>query len=356
MIDQLTEVLELSPKEAFVVNTDVSSGQGIHWITMKVGDHGVVYVVDSLGRKNLRPHDELMLKAFADTGLTPQWYPGVFQYEDSSLCGWFAIFCARLINKYPLDPPFKLIKDVFGYTADDGDIHQLIKSFGLERGHRLDHVLDELPETYEGSGIRGHLQGLLKALLGERDNLKPSVRKSLELDGNVPIQRIFIGREPVNSTVTSLLRVLNNISNFKGSFDQLFHLYVVLRLKNGKTYRLEKNQTIALYEYHPSEAVETQPIPLGDPYLTMNLLLANAISRKGKQAIFHYDAFSTNCQRFVLDVLSASQVPVPAHVVSFILQDVKDISPSWVKRLTGSATSLASRLNLVEEGYGVSLA
>jgi hypothetical protein len=64
-------------------------------------------------------------------GYKIDFYNGDFQYKDNSMCGYFAIFICRLINKYKLSisKTKKLIYKYFGDDADDNDIKILIDHF-----------------------------------------------------------------------------------------------------------------------------------------------------------------------------------------------------------------------------------
>ena len=62
------------------------------------------------------------------------WYDGKFQYDDSSLCGWFAIAIAKNLEEAgSIDNAIFIVKDLFGRQPDDGDVRTLIKMFGLSK-------------------------------------------------------------------------------------------------------------------------------------------------------------------------------------------------------------------------------
>lgn len=137
---------KLREDEAIVVNTDVSHSAGIHWICMMLHDD-VVYIVDPLGYKNItqRPYDDKMLQEIKDEGYDVLFYNGKFQFSNSSLCGYFSIAVARELNKLSEVTPdtiYKCVDDMFGTTADVGDVNTLIKMFGLQSANALDTQLD----------------------------------------------------------------------------------------------------------------------------------------------------------------------------------------------------------------------
>ena len=138
-VDNFSDLL--NQKDAFIINTDLDSGGGIHWITLFVRD-GICYIVDSLGPDNKRPNDKIMFKIIKDSDLKYQLYPHSFQYGDSSFCGWFAIYTCVLINRNKNADVFELIHDVFGDDADDSDIEVLINAFGMNGKNTLDKKYD----------------------------------------------------------------------------------------------------------------------------------------------------------------------------------------------------------------------
>lgn len=80
----------------------------------------------------MRPYDKIMFKTIKDAGYSYKLYPGEMQYADNSMCGYFAIFIAKqLQNIQSGSDIFPIVKNIFGITADDGDINILLKYFKL---------------------------------------------------------------------------------------------------------------------------------------------------------------------------------------------------------------------------------
>lgn len=137
-IDTIQSKLRLH--HPLIVNTDLSSGGGIHWFVLYPTANKVV-VIDSLGQYNERPYDNVMLEQIG----RHVFYPGRYQYDNSNQCGWFAIYVAKLLETHQpttVREVFKLVKQAFGRTADDGDLRKLIKAFGKGSGNRIDKIFD----------------------------------------------------------------------------------------------------------------------------------------------------------------------------------------------------------------------
>jgi hypothetical protein len=197
--------------------------------------------------------------------------------------------------------------------------------------------------------------GILMAIRGTRTNLAPAVRKQLEQFGGVEITGMSVVRHVIQAYVSKFIKIANKISKYapKIIHDKLFHLFLVCKLANGMSIRLEKNEMIGLRPYIPEtgdESVIILNVPRG---LTLNSLIQGAIKSVGPERVFHYDAFTNNCQRFVLDVLEDA-LPISQTVRDFIMQDVSELAPHWVKRLGHFFTDLFNRMKTIVQGKGYS--
>ena len=126
----MVDNIKLSYKEPLIMNTDISSGPGIHWIVLYPVDK-VCYIFDPLGENNFRPYDKIMIEKINEYNLKIKFYPGRIQFKNSNLCGYFSIMIAKYLKKYEPDEPFKIINELFGLKPDNNDIKQLIKHFGV---------------------------------------------------------------------------------------------------------------------------------------------------------------------------------------------------------------------------------
>lgn len=144
MIDNF--INKLKENRAIVVNTDINAGAGVHWVTMILHD-GTVYIIDPLGEKNIsqRPYDDIMFKAIEDANYDVLMYPGKFQDPRSSLCGFFSIYTAKILNKLKDVNPetiYDTVDKAFGLSADRNDVDKLMEGFGLKSQNTLDTILD----------------------------------------------------------------------------------------------------------------------------------------------------------------------------------------------------------------------
>lgn len=241
-----------------------------------------------------------------------------------------------------------------------------------------------------------HWRGLVAAMRGTRTNLKPAARRMLETYGNLPILKLQVMRRPLSQKVSVLMNLFGvdkyhkptsseasaavattgsgyrtRVGGDAGTrlhrviaqprlrvggaggvaHDQLFHLFFVANLGSANIV-LEKNEDINLGIYKPNQLDEAVTIPTPSGYTLMKLL-STAIERVPAARLFHYDAFSTNCQRFVIDVIDANRLPISTAARSFILQDVGQLARPWQKKLTSFFTSLANRGKMAIQGEGL---
>lgn len=205
--------------------------------------------------------------------------------------------------------------------------------------------------VYAGFDIMQHIEGIRKALEGIRMNFKPSMRELLKKVGQIPIIKIYVCRRPLSSKFSTIINFINK----KETHDKLFHLFLILELQDGQKIMLEKNEDLNIANYKKSNVDEVIEIQSYNQTMmkTINELLKNAIDTYGNKKIFEYDAFSTNCQQFVIDILGGSNIMIDNTTKNFILQDVKDLVPSWAQRLAHGVTSFYNRLKMMIQGYGL---
>lgn len=209
----------------------------------------------------------------------------------------------------------------------------------------------------QGSGlfdeIGRHVRGMVMALKGTRTNLKPSVRTILKEIGDQPISQIQVGRKPLNATYQFAVDQLNQVTHHQPTvpYDKLFHLYLILTVPKG-TYVLEKNEDINMRRYIPSEGEERILLPIPIEPLSINQMIANTLQKIGKERFFHYNAMSTNCQRFVLDMLQSNNIPLDHQQQEFILQDVSHLLPDLGQKIVHGLTSFYNRAKTFFIGEG----
>jgi hypothetical protein len=178
------------------------------------------------------------------------------------------------------------------------------------------------------------------------------VKAFLNRVGNEKITSIQVVREPINSTVKSLLNklslgLLDKVAQ-KYSIDKFFHLYLLINNK----YKLEKNEVINFSTGSPSK--DAQSITINNiPDKTISEFVTNTVNKIGKEAFFQYSAFKYNCQHFVKSLLQSNGISPP---LSFIDQKASQIVkelPFYVEPVTNFITDLQAAFELVRQKLNI---
>ena len=183
----------------------------------------------------------------------------------------------------------------------------------------------------------GFIASTFRFLTGRYPGEK-AVRQLIETYGARRIAAMNVVREPIRGIYRWLLNAVT-VGKFQqavasAGHDRLWHLGLVIRLDNGMAFTLEKNQKVTV---SPSKAYgsESQYRPVRVwPGLTLARFLDNALRTMGRERFFVYEAFSTNCQDFILNLLHANRMLTP-QLQAFIYQDVagiaKELGGIWTR-------------------------
>ena len=174
--------------------------------------------------------------------------------------------------------------------------------YDIDGGSFLDSLKSGLKNVY------GRVKGFVT---GVRDDYQPYVRKLLEeIKGNKIIKLVVI-REPIKEAVNMLVNVItvNKVNEFKKDVgvDDLFHLYMIATLDNGKLIRIEKNAEIDIKEVNSIPNVNQ--LNMLNIVITSNLsvneILNNTRQKIGDRLFFDYDGIKNNCQDFIIVLFTA---------------------------------------------------
>ena len=127
-----------------------------------------------------------------------------------------------------------------------------------------------------------------------RTDLSPKVKKILEQHGNATILYARVGRKPITSAISMIVKTFGNTS-----YDTLFHLYIELQLSDGNSLIVEKNAQINMDVNRQVSNSQYMPVPSVPKGLTVNELMLNT-KNKMKGKFIPYSASNNNCQNFIL--------------------------------------------------------
>ena len=225
--------------------------------------------------------------------------------------------------------------------------------YDIDGGSFLDSLKSGLKNVY------GRVKGFVT---GVRDDYQPYVRKLLEeIKGNKIIKLVVI-REPIKEAVNMLVNVItvNKVNEFKKDVgvDDLFHLYMIATLDNGKLIRIEKNAEIDIKEVNSIPNVnQLNMLNIVIPSnLSVNELLNNTRQKIGDRLFFDYDGIKNNCQDFLYNILYMNGFEKDNPTMkSFIKQDLVKLSKNLSqtsKKIMNTLTNLGKRAQIIIGGAG----
>ena len=175
----------------------------------------------------------------------------------------------------------------------------------------------------------------------------PKVQSFLNTYGDKTISNVTLRRAPIKGMINTMLNFLSfgkwDELRKKYGYDTFYHLSMVFNVANTSAV-LEKNQIINLstgYNQQPDTEIMNVPSPANR---TVRELLENTRKAMGDDNFFKYDAFSNNCQVFLMNVLKANGMLTPAaqtFIVQPIDQLVKEL-PGYMKPVARALTDVAA--------------
>jgi hypothetical protein len=177
------------------------------------------------------------------------------------------------------------------------------------------------------------------------------------------ITKIQLGRMPIQNYVHKALDVMSAGRFSKKQkdldYDQVYHNYLLVTLDDGKTYKLEKNETVVEHTAEASDYKnQTWDIPLQGKQLTMKNMV-QAASAGNESRFYKYRGDSDNCQRFTRDMVEKNGLlPDENHTSHKHLevQDAKKLTGTLlpgVNKLPNALTDLASIADRAVYGDGL---
>jgi hypothetical protein len=200
------------------------------------------------------------------------------------------------------------------------------------------------------------IDDVYQKIFGNVVELSPKVKSAIKQNGSATITAIEIWRAPVQALMVSVLNGLS-LGKFgnrfaKEDYNTMFHLSLCIKLNNGRTILLEKNEIINT-ETNPKKKAGTEVMPIANipADLTLFELLDNAIKAVGERKLLIYSARDSNCQDFAIALLQSSNI-ANAENTAFIKQDTKKLFNKLtnLRKITNTATDLGRYGQVVAQG------
>ena len=211
-------------------------------------------------------------------------------------------------------------------------------------------------EEIHGKGLSDIIKSVKEFLFYPSSKMPKNSQSILDKYKSEPIKSIKIYREPLQANIQGFLNLISNgklsEAKKKANFDDLFHLYAVITLDNGKEILLEKNENIYIRDdFNKSKDNESINIDISrfntNKRFDLDTLLYNTEKSIGKFDFYQYNAKTNNCQDFLLNILKANGLDNKKYT-DFIKQDMETLFqnlPSWSNKFTQFFTDFRSKIN-----------
>ncbi len=359
--DQIESVIvpKIKPNStgSFIFNLDVSSGPGTHWVACYFTPHSIEYY-NSLGdppTESFKKSAKAIVNAIKPGGFLKLKHNSVIRQGDTDTCGYHAM---KFIQDREAG---KSYSEASGYSDHKHDDH-------VSGEKAVDKFIDKMHgsgfEFITGEGVVEKVKEVAgkvikrvsDVLQGVRKRASPSIRKFMEANGEAKITKIVIGRQPVTpmiERVASLLSLGKFDKNKKElGYDRMLHLFMIISLDNGKTFKLEKNHVpeITMSSNAGSDTMSVQK----PSNLTFNDFIKKAESKAGTpDKLWVYESATQNCQYFVKWTLQGAGV-YNADINKFVMQDALAVYKglSVFQKIAKKLTDASNVLDVVKEGEG----
>lgn len=185
--------------------------------------------------------------------------------------------------------------------------------------------------------------------------------------GHHLIKSMYLARTPIEKAINWLMNILSrgefDKNRKKYFYDYYFHLQLVVVLQNGQEIVLEKIQNVNIEPLKHSFKATSNPSGFDEPFkgkqknteikqvpynqnqgLSLNALFYNAVRKQPEDRIYRYNPYTANCQMFVDDLLSASNIN-NQDLRKWVNQDISELiqkMPSTSKFITELATDVGN--------------
>jgi hypothetical protein len=258
---------------------------------------------------------------------------------------------------------YKKLKDnytkVFDVRREEKNRLKEEKKRAKTTGGELPKGLNPLEIIPKGlQAVKDKVVDIAQKVIKGRDGYSPSVSAIIEKFADQEVKSIELHRRVLPTVYTGLLNVLT-LGEFNKRIkdqpkDKLFHISMWVKLANGKTVLVEKNEVINM-KVNPKKEKEEEVQPAGA--VPAGLKFGEMLDKTQKQMgskYFTYSARDNNCGNYIEAVLKANGMNTEA-THAFIGQDAKAILKGYprIAKALNLITDTAGRANVLMEGGGM---
>lgn len=248
------------------------------------------------------------------------------------------------------------------------------KRLGITSTTSKKRMMELIEGELSGSGLFDFITKPIGKFFSPRLDFNNISKQTLKEWGDAGIENLVIMRAPITSAINHALQIVSagawNKVKKEANYDKLFHLSLICNVRKENRLEsiiIEKNEVVLIsrdfktypgyqtYTIAPPPAVRDTSVStrvrrqgsVPMRAFTINDLVNNALKAVGRQKFFEYDAFTNNCQNFIMYLLEYSGLLTP-ETKAFIYQPMEKVIqglPGYVPKMARMLTDLAATWN-----------
>ncbi len=356
--DEIPKIIDkIKPQSTggFIINTDPSNKPGKHWRAIYFDGNKDMEIdhFDSFGdppsKSEMRGIKQIADKLGANGYLKFKNNKVQLQNDRTSNCGFFA--AKFLIDRFN----GKHFQHASGWndavkdnsTKGEAEIMKFRKQVGY--GTPWSYIKSFPKKVYD---VGKEVVNRITTAITGRTHAPPQVRHLLEKHGNAHIVGIEVARSPVQKVITYILNAISGGELEKNRkslhYDQIYHLYLIITLDDGHSFKIERNQSVTVSGPSVSSDSEVVNVPVSNN-VTLNEFIANG--SKDNPTFWQYNWQTSNCQMFVRDLLQGSGL-LTGDLSNFIMQDASGLlkNSPLTQKIADLLPDIGSKLEILIHG------
>ena len=352
----LPKVSPLMNQGSFIMNLDTADGPGYHWVACYFTPHIVEYY-NSFGKPPtasfISQMKQVMKKVDPDGLFKIKVNHIQRQGNNTTDCGYHAM---KFIQDRIAGRSFATSTGYDDHLKDDHVNGEKAVTKFIKHMHG-GAFLHTYQTEQEGEGVidalKAGAQRLADIWNGVRKTASPSIRKFTKENGSAIVTKIVVCRQPVTPFIEKVATLISlgkwDANKKKLGYDKMLHLFMIITLNNGKTFKLEKNH---LPEISSNTTIPKDHMNVGkSPNISWADFLYRAERTAGGDRLYVYDAIRANCQNFVHDCLKGADVLTP-ELNKYIMQNATAVIEGlpWFEKLARKLTDTRNVLDVAQNG------
>jgi len=193
------------------------------------------------------------------------------------------------------------------------------------------------------------ISGNVGKLLSNRPKV---INDLLSSHGDKIITSVVVMRKPIVQAVAWILKKTMSFGDAveRLGYDNVFHLFANYYLNDGSIVAIQKNARIDVAMGGEKPTADTEELRINvSSGMSLNQLFDEAEQKFGGSRLYFYDARSTNCQRFIADMLTTLGAMTP-EASNFILQDAAALLTKNEGKFAKAITNIAGVFDYIQKG------